>query len=183
MKSCGNAESIVVVAVLCSSLLFMAVRKTVYGQSAPTAQSGSSQQIHKLEIEDEVAQRNYDTAVLDRHMAPEIALVLGSGKRWTKEEYLTEMKRWKVKRDMDRDAGKPEAPEMPAKLDDVTIHEFGDTVVFACLARFPFKDEQGKLRYRSYRDVDVWMKVNGEWKKIAASATTVVPPISHWGQE
>lgn len=78
-------------------------------------------------------------------------------------------------------AGAPAAGPIrarPADLEDVPVHGFGDTVVFACLVRFPYKDEQGKLRNRSYRDVNVWMKVNGEWKQIAATATTILAPIT-----
>ena len=155
--------------------LALAAPSTAFAQRpAPADLSQAQRVIWNLEDEEDTAERIGDIATLDRLMDDGLVIVLAGGKRFTKQAYLDVARRAKAERK--KSAAKED--DLPTKLREVQIVLHGDTAVFECLATFSYKDDAGRIKSATYRDIDVWQKKSGQWKQISGSATPALTPTS-----
>jgi ketosteroid isomerase-like protein len=72
------------------------------------------------------------------------------------------------------EAGKDKNTYKSAASEDMVVHSFGpNAAVVTGVARETGKTPSGKTFSRAYRFTDTWVKRNGEWQCVAASAIAI----------
>ena len=100
-----------------------------------------------------------DANALDMLMAPTMVALGSDGSFLNKEQYLASIK-------------DPEFKPTQAVTEQGNVQMYGDTAIAVTV--FRMKDvEKGKTVVHRERTVDTWVKMNGSWKCVAATAVAM----------
>jgi|SRR5580658_1579656 ketosteroid isomerase-like protein len=133
------------------------------GLSAAPAQTNGSKEVTGLLREFMGGAGRGDRAIFDKFFADDVIYTRATGAVITKASIMEGL-------------GKP-SPASEGKssysAEDITVHEFGDTVivVFRLESRTEFDD--GKVEKTRYRNTGTFLRRNGRWQVVAWQATKI----------
>jgi ketosteroid isomerase-like protein len=149
MRWLGRA--ICMVAVLCAAVL------PVFGQAK------AAEEVTALLREFMQAAGAGDRAVFDKFFAEDVIYTRATGMVITKADIM-------------RSVGKT-APESSGKssygAEDITVHEYGETVVVAFRLEGRTELPDGKVELAHYRNTGTFVRRNGRWQAVAWQATKI----------
>lgn len=131
----------------------------------PAQQSGTQEVTSLLREFMEAAGRG-DRAVFDKFFAEDVLYTRASGVVISKSDIMVSL-------------GKPATPtddKTAYSAEDISVHEYGDTVVvaFRLVGRTEHKD--GKVETANYRNTGTFLRRNGRWQAVAWQATKIAEP-------
>lgn len=133
---------------------------------ARPAQQTGTQEVTALLREFMDAAGRGDRAVFDKFFAEDVLYTRASGVVISKSDIMASL-------------GKPAAPtddKTVYSAEDITVHEYTDTVVvaFRLVGRTEHKD--GKVETANYRNTGTFLRRNGRWQAVAWQATKIAEP-------
>jgi ketosteroid isomerase-like protein len=144
--------AVMVVVVLCSLVLV-----------ETPAQTNASAEVTALLREFMEAAGRGDRAIFDRFFADDVIYTRATGAVITKAAIMESL-------------GKP-APASEGKstysAEDITVHEYSDTVVVAFRLEGRTEHADGKVETAHYRNTGTFLRRNGRWQVVAWQATKI----------
>ncbi|MGC1485396.1 MAG: nuclear transport factor 2 family protein [Candidatus Acidiferrum sp.] len=133
------------------------------GAIATPAQRSATQEVTALLHEFMDAAGRGDRAVFDNFFADDVIYTRATGVVRTKADIMEGL-------------GKP-APASERKstysAEDLTVHEYGDTVVVAFRLEGRTEHGDGKVETTHYRNTGTFLRRNGRWQAVAWQATKI----------
>jgi ketosteroid isomerase-like protein len=149
------ARVMMIVVVFCS----MAVAGT-------GAQTKSSEEVTALLREFMAGAGSGDRAIFEKFFADDVIYTRATGVVITKADIMGSL-------------GKP-APASEGKssysAEDITVHEYGDTVIVAFRLEGRTVHDDGKVELAHYRNTGTFLRRNGRWQAVAWQATKISEP-------
>ena len=146
------ARVVMIVAVFCS----MAVAGT-------GAQTKASEEVTGLLREFMAGAGSGDRAIFEKFFADDVIYTRATGVVITKADIMGSL-------------GKP-APASEGKssysAEDITVHEYGDTVIVAFRLEGRTVHDDGKVELAHYRNTGTFLRRNGRWQAVAWQATKI----------
>jgi ketosteroid isomerase-like protein len=129
--------------------------------AADIGRSSDEQQIRKIEREwlDAIVKR--DASYLQQIEAPDFTMTGPDGKTLSKEEDI-------------KDTTSGETVFEDIQADDIKVRFSGDTAIATGLGRVKAHSKDESINGK-YSWTDIFVKMNGEWKAVAAHVTAVAP--------
>jgi len=141
-----------VVAVLCSATI-----------AGARAQTKAAEEVTALLREFIAGAGSGDRAVFEKFFADDVIYTRASGAVITKASIMESL-------------GKP-APASEGKssysAEDITVHEYGDTVIVAFRLEGRTEHGDGKVETAHYRNTGTFLRRNGRWQAVAWQATKI----------
>jgi ketosteroid isomerase-like protein len=107
-----------------------------------------------------------DRAIFEKFFADDVIYTRATGVVITKADIMQSL-------------GKP-APASEGKssytAEDITIHEYGDTVIVAFRLEGRTVHDDGKVELAHYRNTGTFLRRNGRWQAVAWQATKISEP-------
>jgi ketosteroid isomerase-like protein len=127
------------------------------------AQTKSSEEVTALLREFMAGAGSGDRAIFEKFFADDVIYTRATGVVITKADIMGSL-------------GKP-APASEGKssysAEDITIHEYGDTVIVAFRLEGRTVHEDGKVELAHYRNTGTFLRRNGRWQAVAWQATKI----------
>ncbi|HEY2545789.1 MAG TPA: nuclear transport factor 2 family protein [Candidatus Acidoferrum sp.] len=131
--------------------------------SGALAQTKATQEVTTLLREFISAAGSGDRAIFDKFFADDVIYTRASGVVITKASIMESL-------------GKP-APASEGKssysAEDITVHEYGDTVIVAFRLEGKTEHADGKAETAHYRNTGTFLRRNGRWQAVAWQATKI----------
>lgn len=131
-------------------------------EAAPAQKAGTPEVTALLHEFMEAAGRG-DRAVFEKFFADDVIYTRATGVVITKANIMESL-------------GKP-APASEGKstysAEDITVHEYGDTVVVAFRLEGRTEHTDGKVETNHYRNTGTFLRRNGRWQAVAWQATKI----------
>jgi ketosteroid isomerase-like protein len=144
-----------VMAVLCSVAI-----------ASAQAQTKAAEEVTALLREFMAAAGSGDRAIFEKFFADDVIYTRASGVVITKASIMASL-------------GKP-APASEGKstysAEDITVHEYGDTVIVAFRLEGRTEHSDGKVETAHYRNTGTFLRRNGRWQAVAWQATKISEP-------
>jgi ketosteroid isomerase-like protein len=131
--------------------------------SGALAQTKATQEVTTLLREFISAAGSGDRAIFDKFFADDVIYTRASGVVITKASIMESL-------------GKPApAPEGKSSYsaEDITVHEYGDTVIVAFRLEGKTEHADGKVETAHYRNTGTFLRRNGRWQAVAWQATKI----------
>jgi ketosteroid isomerase-like protein len=129
------------------------------------AQTKSTEEVTALLHEFMQAAGRGDRAIFDKFFADDVVYTRATGAVITKADIMESL-------------GKP-APVSEGKAaysaEDITVHEYGDTVIVAFKLVGNTTHVDGKVETTQYRNTGTFLRRNGRWQAVAWQATKISP--------
>ncbi len=133
------------------------------GARPTPAQNSATQEVTALLHEFMEAAGRGDRAVFDKFFADDVIYTRATGVVIGKADIMSRL-------------GKP-TPASEGKntysAEDITVHEYGDTVVVAFRLVGRTEDRDGKVEASNYRNTGTFLRRDGRWQAIAWQATKI----------
>lgn len=133
------------------------------GAMATPAQTSATQDVTALLREFMDAAGRGDRAVFDKFFADDVIYTRATGVVIGKADIMNRL-------------GKP-TPASEGKntysAEDITVHEYGDTVVVAFRLVGRTENRDGKVETSNYRNTGTFLKRDGRWQAVAWQATKI----------
>ncbi|MGC1620217.1 MAG: nuclear transport factor 2 family protein [Candidatus Acidiferrum sp.] len=133
------------------------------GAMATPAQTSATQDVTALLREFMDAAGRGDRAVFDKFFADDVIYTRATGVVIGKADIMSRL-------------GKP-TPASEGKntysAEDITVHEYGDTVVVAFRLLGRTENRDGKVETSNYRNTGTFLKRDGRWQAVAWQATKI----------
>lgn len=146
------ARVVTIVAVFCSM-----------GVAGRGAQSKAAAEVTALLREFMAGAGSGDRAIFEKFFADDVIYTRATGVVITKADIMQSL-------------GKP-APESEGKssysAEDITVHEYGETVIVAFRLEGRTVHEDGKVELAHYRNTGTFLRRNGRWQAVAWQATKI----------
>ncbi len=127
------------------------------------AQTGAKQEVTTLLNEFMAGAGSGDRAIFDKFFADDLIYTRATGVVITKASIMESL-------------GKP-APASEGKssysAEDITVHEYGDTVIVGFRLVGRTKHADGKVETLFYRNTGTFLRRNGRWQAVAWQATKI----------
>jgi len=127
------------------------------------AQTGGAQEVTALLREFMAGAGSGDRAIFEKFFADDVIYTRASGVVITKASIMESL-------------GKP-SPASEGKssysAEDVTVHEYGDTVIVAFRLEGRTEHADGKVETAHYRNTGTFLRRNGRWQAVAWQATKI----------
>lgn len=133
------------------------------GAMATPGQTSAAQEVKDLLREFMEAAGRGDRAVFDNFFADDVIYTRATGVVITKAEIMANL-------------GKPTPRtegESSYSAEDLTVHEYGDTVVVAFRLAGRTVGRDGKIETSYYRNTGTFLRRNGRWQVVAWQATKI----------
>jgi len=127
------------------------------------AQTRAAQDVSALLREFMDAAGRNDPAVFDRFFADDVLYTRATGTVITKADIMNSLKT-------------PAAPthtKTTYSAEDITLHEYGETVVVAFRLAARTEHADGKVEMTHYRNTGTFLRRNGRWQAVAWQATRI----------
>ncbi len=152
----------------------MAFAKTVMVMAAiccvapagTTAQTKGSQEVIALLHEFMAAAGRGDRAIFDKFFADDVIYTRATGAVITKADIMESLEK-----PVPASAGKS-----TYSAEDITVHEYGDTVIVAFELVGRTEHPDGKVEIAHYRNTGTFLRRNGRWQAAAWQATKISEP-------
>jgi ketosteroid isomerase-like protein len=136
------------------------------GATAIRTQTGAAQEVTALLREFIAGAGNGDRAIFEKFFADDVIYTRASGVVITKASIMESL-------------GKP-SPASEGKstyaAEDITVHEYGDTVIVAFRLEGRTEHGDGKVETARYRNTGTFLRRNGRWQAVAWQATKMSEP-------
>jgi ketosteroid isomerase-like protein len=146
------ARVVTIVAVFCSM-----------GVAGMGAQSKAAAEVTALLREFMAGAGSGDRAIFEKFFADDVIYTRATGVVITKADIMQSL-------------GKP-APASEGKssysAEDITVHEYGETVIVAFRLEGRTVHEDGKVELTHYRNTGTFLRRNGRWQAVAWQATKI----------
>jgi len=146
------AKTVLLVVALCSA-----------GAIAVRTQTSATQEVTALLREFMAGAGSGDRAIFEKFFADDVIYTRASGVVITKADIMASL-------------GKP-APASEGKsaysAEDITVHEYGDTVIVAFRLEGRTEHGDGKVEQAHYRNTGTFLRRNGRWQAVAWQATKI----------
>jgi ketosteroid isomerase-like protein len=133
------------------------------GATAIRTQTGAAQEITALLREFIAGAGSGDRAIFEKFFADDVIYTRASGVVITKASIIESL-------------GKP-SPASEGKstysAEDITVHEYGDTVIVAFRLEGRTEHGDGKVETARYRNTGTFLRRNGRWQAVAWQATKI----------
>jgi ketosteroid isomerase-like protein len=133
------------------------------GATATPSQPNATEEVTALLREFIGAAGSANPAIFEKFFADDVIYTRASGVVITKTSIMESL-------------GKP-APASAGKssysADDITVHEYGDTVVVAFRLEGRTKHGDGRVETAHYRNTGTFLRRNGRWQAVAWQATKI----------
>jgi ketosteroid isomerase-like protein len=133
------------------------------GATAIRSQTGAAQEITALLREFIAGAGSGDRAIFEKFFADDVIYTRASGVVITKASIMESL-------------GKP-TPASEGKstysAEDITVHEYGDTVIVAFRLEGRTEHGEGKVETAHYRNTGTFLRRNGRWQAVAWQATKI----------
>jgi ketosteroid isomerase-like protein len=133
------------------------------GATAIRSQTGAAQEITALLREFMAGAGSGDRAIFEKFFADDVIYTRASGVVITKASIMESL-------------GKP-TPASEGKstysAEDITVHEYGDTVIVAFRLEGRTEHGEGKVETAHYRNTGTFLRRNGRWQAVAWQATKI----------
>jgi ketosteroid isomerase-like protein len=130
------------------------------------AQTKSAAEVTALLREFMAGAGSGDRAIFEKFFADDVIYTRATGVVITKADIMQSL-------------GKP-APASEGKssyaAEDITIHEYGDTVIVAFRLEGRTVHDDGKVELAHYRNTGTFLRRNGRWQAVAWQATKISEP-------
>jgi len=130
------------------------------------AQTKAAEEVTALLREFMAAAGSGDRAIFEKFFADDVIYTRASGVVITKASIMASL-------------GKP-APASEGKstysAEDITVHEYGDTVIVAFRLEGRTEHSDGKVETAHYRNTGTFLRRNGRWQAVAWQATKISEP-------
>ena len=130
------------------------------------AQSKASEEVTVLLREFMAGAGSGDRAIFEKFFANDVIYTRATGVVITKADIMQSL-------------GKP-APAAEGKstysAEDITVHEYGDTVIVAFRLEGHTEHADGKVELAHYRNTGTFLRRNGRWQAVAWQATKISEP-------
>jgi ketosteroid isomerase-like protein len=127
------------------------------------AQSKASEEVTVLLREFMAGAGSGDRAIFEKFFANDVIYTRATGVVITKADIMQSL-------------GKP-APASEGKssysAEDITVHEYGDTVIVAFRLEGRTVHDDGKVELAHYRNTGTFLRRNGRWQAVAWQATKI----------
>jgi ketosteroid isomerase-like protein len=127
------------------------------------AQSKASEEVTALLREFMAGAGSGDRAIFQKFFADDVIYTRATGAVITKADIMQSL-------------GKP-APASEGKstysAEDITVHEYGDTVIVAFRLEGRTVHDDGKVELAHYRNTGTFLRRNGRWQAVAWQATKI----------
>ena len=144
-------------------LLLILIAMSLLGARATPAQAKSTQEVTALLREFLAAAGGGDRAVFDKFFAEDVIYTRATGAVISKTDIMNSL-------------SKP-APASEGRstysAEDITVHEYGDTVVVAFRLVGRTVRGDGKMETSNYRNTGTFLRRDGRWQAVAWQATKV----------
>jgi len=131
--------------------------------TAMRTQTSGTQQVTALLREFMAGAGSGDRAIFDKFFADDVIYTRASGVVITKTSIMESL-------------GKP-SPASEGKssysAEDITVHEYGDTVIVAFRLEGRTEHADGKVETAHYRNTGTFVRRNGRWQAVAWQATKI----------
>jgi len=135
-------------------------------QMAARAQATATQEVTALLHEFMEAAGRGDRDVFDKFFADDVIYTRATGIIITKQDIMASLKKPAAESD-----GKT-----TYAAHDITVHEYGDTVVVAFRLEGRTEQRDGKVEMARYRNTGTFLRRNGRWQAVAWQATKISEP-------
>ena len=136
------------------------------GAKAIRTQTGAAQEVTALLREFIAGAGSGDRAIFEKFFADDVIYTRASGVVITKASIMESL-------------GKP-SPASEGKstyaAEDITVHEYGDTVIVAFRLEGRTEHGDGKVETARYRNTGTFLRRNGRWQAVAWQATKMSEP-------
>ena len=136
------------------------------GANAIRTQTGAAQEVTALLREFIAGAGSGDRAIFEKFFADDVIYTRASGVVITKASIMESL-------------GKP-SPASEGKstyaAEDITVHEYGDTVIVAFRLEGRTEHGDGKVETARYRNTGTFLRRNGRWQAVAWQATKMSEP-------
>lgn len=133
------------------------------GVAGRGAQSKAAAEVTALLREFMAGAGSGDRAIFEKFFADDVIYTRATGVVITKADIMQSL-------------GKP-APESEGKssysAEDITVHEYGETVIVAFRLEGRTVHEDGKVELAHYRNTGTFLRRNGRWQAVAWQATKI----------
>jgi len=127
------------------------------------AQTKSTEEVTALLREFIAGAGSGDKAIFEKFFADDVIYTRATGIVITKADIMTSL-------------GKPASSsegKSSYSADDITVHEYGDTVIVAFRLEGRTEHGDGKVEQAHYRNTGTFLRRNGRWQAVAWQATKI----------
>src|SRR5580692_4139904 len=149
-----------------AKVLMIVVALGAVSGTATRTQTSGVQEVTALLREFIAGAGGGDRAIFEKFFADDVIYTRASGVVITKASIMASL-------------GKP-APASEGKstysAEDITVHEYGDTVIVAFRLEGRTEHSDGKVETAHYRNTGTFLRRNGRWQAVAWQATKISEP-------
>src|SRR5580704_13050920 len=146
-----------------AKVLMIVVALGAVSGTATRTQTRGTQEVTALLDEFMAAAGSGDRAIFEKFFADDVIYTRASGVFITKASIMASL-------------GKP-TPASEGKstysAEDITVHEYGDTVIVAFRLEGRTEHGEGKVETAHYRNTGTFLRRNGRWQAVAWQATKI----------
>jgi ketosteroid isomerase-like protein len=146
-----------------AKLVMVVVALGSLAATATRTQTGGTREVTALLYEFMAGAGSGDRAIFDKFFADDVIYTRASGVVITKSSIMESL-------------GKP-SPASEGKssysAEDITVHEYGDTVIVAFRLEGRTEHADGKAETAHYRNTGTFLRRNGRWQAVAWQATKI----------
>ncbi|HXE36778.1 MAG TPA: nuclear transport factor 2 family protein [Verrucomicrobiae bacterium] len=127
-----------------------------------SAQTKATEEVTALLREFIAGAGSGDRAIFEKFFADDVIYTRATGAVITKADIMGSL-------------GKPAASEEKSSYsaEDITVHEYGDTVIVAFRLEGRTEHGDGKVEQAHYRNTGTFLRRNGRWQAVAWQATKI----------
>jgi len=146
-----------------AKIVLIVVALCAVGAIAVRTQTSATQEVTALLREFMAGAGSGDRAIFEKFFADDVIYTRATGVVITKADIMASL-------------GKP-APASEGKsaysAEDITVHEYGDTVIVAFRLEGRTEHGDGKVEQAHYRNTGTFLRRNGRWQAVAWQATKI----------
>jgi ketosteroid isomerase-like protein len=149
-----------------AKVLMIVVALGAVSGTATRTQTRGTQEVTALLDEFMAGAGSGDRAIFDKFFADDVIYTRASGVVITKTSIMASL-------------GKPSAAsegKSSYSAEDITVHEYGDTVIVAFRLEGRTEHADGKVETADYRNTGTFLRRNGRWQAVAWQATKISEP-------
>jgi ketosteroid isomerase-like protein len=146
-----------------AKVVLIAMALSAMGATATPPPMSATQEVTALLLEFIGTAGSGDRAIFEKFFADDVIYTRASGVVITKASIMESL-------------GKPAAPsegKSSYSAEDITVHEYGDTVVVAFRLESRIEHGDGKVETAHYRNTGTFLRRNGRWQAVAWQATKI----------
>jgi ketosteroid isomerase-like protein len=131
-----------------------------------SARPNATEEVTALLREFIAAAGSGDPAIFDKFFASDVIYTRATGAVITKTDIMESLKK----------SAPPSEGKSSYSAEDITVHEYGDTVIVAFRLVGRTEKPGGKVDIAHYRNTGTFLRRNGRWQAVAWQATRISEP-------